>query len=662
MGPNTPPTSFDGDSLYSSHESDFSLSTPSSVSSSQSQSPPSSPVKHESTKTQKRTYKKAFKKEAMLDTSRIMLCMVVMSVLFFNPFNLIINSNVNQQNKIGDYQNNKGINSRVLNSFEDAQFFNNSINSSQMNRNNQIDIFISWFLNLILILICLIVIYIKGEPYMELNSNDDTLWLNYQMARKRFERKNYEETMDFCEKGIKELGQKMPKTHFQLIVGIMWQLVRLTLDKIYIGRLFSKIGIWLYDLKSLKMYKLSALFHYEMHKFSYLNLKSENEFTLKSLTYTTTYSYLTAFYHLISAYNMSEMYSSSKQGEMNLRDEYNLCEIYFSIVLYLKFYFPSKLSKFLINHLVTKNLASKLSPSSLSNQEEDSKNKQFCKLNKLKSLLKNCLFIQFTIDFENYLKIGNKSEFDSLYRQKTLNLISYKNKIFNTSFLYDSDDSVNNFETIKNDEKITAGNGVACDFILNKFQDFILFKMTNHIINRTGMVTTENIINSSNINNNNRSNSNGDSIDLMTRSNEDNYMNEEQKEVADIDQIKFDRLKLLYENNLQYFSSSKFKKTTISDETVKQTQEILLVFLNMLNNWKLRKFDLKINSEHLVNVKKSDFIESILSVLKAYEHVFTNPQFALQHCNIAIKSLKVFNQNPDFNVNNHLIEVVKLVF
>ena len=50
------------------------------------------------------------------------------------------------------------------------------------------------------------------------------------------------------------------------------------------GRLFSTIGIWIYDLKNFKMDKLGALFYYEMHKFSNLNMKSEKELVLKTTT------------------------------------------------------------------------------------------------------------------------------------------------------------------------------------------------------------------------------------------------------------------------------------------------------------------------------------------------------------------------------------------
>ena len=282
---------------------------------------------------------------------------------------------------------------------------------------------------------------------------------------------------------------------------------------------------------------------------------------------------------------------------MTMRDEYNLCETYFSAVLFLKFYSPTKLSKIMSKYLIN-GLIKHLS-------FDINEDNQFCKLAKLKSLLKKNLFIQFAIDFDNFSIITNKNNnnAESLRRQKTLNLISYKQKLFNTSYLYDSDDSKDNFDLndIKQESltnKITNGNGVACDYIINKFQDFILYKMTNHIINQSGMISTDRIVNAA-------SNNSSNTIDLLTRSNdEDLYkMDEEQKELADVDQIKFERLKLLYENNMEYFSNSKFRKSNISNEVVQQTKDTILVFLTMLNHWKLRKFDCVINIEKLSNSK-----------------------------------------------------------
>ncbi len=607
LSPNTPPTSFDGDSQYSSHESDFSP-MPSSVSSSQSLNPPPSPPSTPETSQKKRSYKKAFKRESMMDTSRLMLCMVVMSVLFFNPFNLIVKSNLYESPNEPQYQSSKGLSGRVLNSFnsiEDSMYGNNSVNLNQRHQTSSFEFMISWMMNLILVFICLFIIYINGEPYIDVTlNNDETLWLNYQMARKQFERKNYEESASFCQSGLRELGHRVPRTHFQLVVGIIWQLIRLLLDKIYIGRVFSKLGIWLNNLKSLKMYKLSALFYYEMHKFAYLNMKSEKEFILKTTTTSvfTTNSYLNAVYFLLAAFNMTEIYTSDKKNEMNHRDEFNLCEIYYSIILFTKLYLPQRVSKIFVNHLIQDKLVRKL------DFNDKLKSENACKLSNLKALLKNNLFIQYIVDLETF---SDKND-SAAKPQKTLNLISYKQKLFNSSFLYDSDDSVHNFDPnenncINNLEKLTDANGVACDFVLSKFQDFILNKMTNHIINQSGMVTTDRILNATN-------NRNIDSISLITRSDNDLIsQDEEQKELADVDQIKFERLIHLYENNLQYFSGSKFKKTNISNEVVRKTQEILIKFLSMLNNWKLRKFDFEINTQNLINTNKR-LVEAFLLI------------------------------------------------
>jgi len=606
LSPNTPPTSFDGDSQYSSHESDFSP-MPSSVSSSQSLNPPPSPPSTPETSQKKRSYKKAFKRESMMDTSRLMLCMVVMSVLFFNPFNLIVKSNLYESPNEPQYQSSKGLSGRVLNSFnsiEDSMYGNNSVNLNQRHQTSSFEFMISWMMNLILVFICLFIIYINGEPYIDVTlNNDETLWLNYQMARKQFERKNYEESASFCQSGLRELGHRVPRTHFQLVVGIIWQLIRLLLDKIYIGRVFSKLGIWLNNLKSLKMYKLSALFYYEMHKFAYLNMKSEKEFILKTTTTSvfTTNSYLNAVYFLLAAFNMTEIYTSDKKNEMNHRDEFNLCEIYYSIILFTKLYLPQRVSKIFVNHLIQDKLVRKL------DFNDKLKSENACKLSNLKALLKNNLFIQYIVDLETF---SDKND-SAAKPQKTLNLISYKQKLFNSSFLYDSDDSVHNFDPnenncINNLEKLTDANGVACDFVLSKFQDFILNKMTNHIINQSGMVTTDRILNATN--------RNIDSISLITRSDNDLIsQDEEQKELADVDQIKFERLIHLYENNLQYFSGSKFKKTNISNEVVRKTQEILIKFLSMLNNWKLRKFDFEINTQNLINTNKR-LVEAFLLI------------------------------------------------
>jgi sterol regulatory element-binding transcription factor 1 len=127
--PSTPPLSSpsDGDSLFSSADSDV----VSSASSTTSSSPPPNASKSAAVGGA-RVYNKKVKREAMAapmsDSSRIFLCMFVMSVLFFNPFSLVISSGGGRSGVEraaaggGQYGAVGGqhLNSRVLNWFNSA--------------------------------------------------------------------------------------------------------------------------------------------------------------------------------------------------------------------------------------------------------------------------------------------------------------------------------------------------------------------------------------------------------------------------------------------------------------------------------------------------------------------------------------------------------------
>lgn len=652
--PNTPPSSSsssDADSLFSMSDTESSLSQPQTPV--QTHPEKRKPQKSYQTQPKQKTYKK-LKKDAMLDSSRIMLCMFVMSVLFFNPFNLVISpeSTFSNQASYGEYQNLKPISSRVLNSFGDENS-ENSFNTTKQTLSNpyfNLHLVLSWTLNILLVIFCLIRVYISGESYIELtDQNEETIWLNYQKASKNFQKKNYEQAFEHCENGLKELGQSIPKTKLKLILGIVWQLNRLWLNKIYIGILFTKLGIWLYGLRSFKMYKLCALFYYELHKFSYLNMKDENDFVLKTTTattliYTNIYSFLASIYYTLAIYNTSEIYTRLDKNakEMTTRDEYNLCEFYFSMVLFLKFHLPSRVSKAAVKYLIKDSLMSKLT-------EEREENGQ-CKLKKLKDLLKKAMFIHYLINFEDYSYYNQNFKNNDVKKQKILNFILYKRKLLSSSYLYDADDKLEYFDF---EQKVSTVNGVACDFVLSKFQDFILIKMTNHIINQSGMISIDRILNNSVLVNTAESlvqNQGKSPIDL----------DEEQKEMADVDQIKFEKLKMIYEKNLDYFSASELNRQT--NKVQQETHSVLIEFLNMLNKWKLRKFDFKCcTTEKFTNSCNSSFVDSIISALKAYESLNTRPDQALLNCKNALNMLKNFDLSNNYNSHSYLVEVNFLI-
>jgi hypothetical protein len=525
-------------------------------------------------------------------------------------------------------------------------------------------------------------------------STGDKLWLLYQTASKDFRRQNYDESFAWLEKGLHELGQSVPRTRFQLIFGLTWQLARLSLNKIYIGRMLSRLNIWRNgETRTLRVYKLCALFYYEASKFAYLNPASARDFTPKATidehfvrvtsakskpgqnsstnrevntsassslrVSITPYSYLMSVYFMLATYNMSSVYSQTAYAHaMTDRDEYNLCEFYMSMCLYLSLFTPSKLSRALVKYLLKKKLARKLRSGSSDEPAEAINN---IKLVKMRQLLKKNLFVNYVINFDNYSTLSNNSNSSCsddessnsdfvMNRQNVLNIISFKRRLFKTeSFLYNSDDSAEHFELsltqrrTVDSEQGRFGDAIASAFILGKFKDFVLYKMTAHIVTHSNMISTERILAQQHV-----------SSPLAHLSNNkqphSNELDEEQREQADIDQIKFDKLKALYGSNLEYFSGA----CSVQE---RETHAVLVEFLSMLNSWKLRNFEL-IARRGKPAPARSLFIEAINHVLDAYEVVRDEPDRALRLCRSAIESLKAFNSGvSQYSSNFYLIEV-----
>jgi hypothetical protein len=110
----------------------------------------------------------------------------------------------------------------------------------------------SWSLNILLVLLVLAKLYVNGEPRVDeatLNKCENSVWLNYKQAGQSFEARNYEDAMIDLEQCLQELGQSIPKTRFQLANGIVWQLIRMALDKIYLGVFLSRLSLWYFNIK-----------------------------------------------------------------------------------------------------------------------------------------------------------------------------------------------------------------------------------------------------------------------------------------------------------------------------------------------------------------------------------------------------------------------------
>lgn len=701
--PNTPPnSSSDCDSLFSSADSDFSSSSSgspgSSSSSNQMPQSPSSPKllnkKLNNQQQQKKSVKKTTKKEAMLDSSRVLLCMCVLSVLFFNPFNLLIPSNFgtevsgNTANGAVYHADRQVINSRVLNSIDDG--YDDMINVEMSNRsastqasNNGFSIYslgflLSWVLNLCLILFFMVRVYVNGEAHVEISAKqEESIWQSYQRASKSFTKKNYKDSYDNLRAGLAELGQTVPNTKLQLTVGIVWHLIRLVLDKIYIGYLLTKLSIWYYEKRSMKLYKLCALFYYEMHKLSYLNVNSIDDLGQSAhassilmktidertgrLIKTSLFSYLSALYYMLASYNMCQTSTTfGEAADRSPRDTYNLCEFYISFSIYLSFYMPSKLFKRLANYIIQKKLVAILAKSDC--DANNNSNNGRCKLNKMRKFLSNKIFLQFLADNGHLSLSPTKSVDDSKpetitelseqERGKLLALISYKKRLFSSSFLYDSDETSFHFD--KQDQQVNTTSSVACDFILARFQDYALHRLTNHILSQSGTVVADRAASQAD-----NSNESVETVDFINKS-EMSVSKQLEKEMAHLDQSEFESIKEIYELNLDYLSLS---SSSSHSYIQKDTQFILMEFLKMLNNWKLRNFNYKVhNTNELRNVKKSEFVDSIIHILKAYEFLFSDgdEKKTFEHSKRSIDLLNEFNKLKT-SANNSLVEQFELL-
>ena len=586
LNPNTPPSSSscDSDSLFSNFDSASPSSTSSLLSSPISPSTSTS-SSEANPKKPKRTYtrKTTVKKDQMIDSSRIMLCMFVMSILFFNPFNLILSpSDPNElAYQTGQYSSNKPVNSRVLNAIDlEIEHFNKSNPNLDIKpRFNGLYLF-GWFLNAILITFCLFRVYVSGDPRIDSDkTNESRLSLNYQKACRNFQRKEYEQAFSRFSNSLKELGQSAPSTKSELLVGILWQLIKLAMDYFYIGKILSKLSVWIYGPENFTAYRLSAIHHFELHKFAYLNLESEKDFHLKIATTSSDqksnntasmYSYLIGIYFMLAAINMSSVYMRS-EAQKDAKNEYNNYEMYFSMILYLKFYLPLRVSTFLTKYFFRQKI--------LKNQGDQVDTSKMSKLQTIKALLNKRIFIEFLEDFDNKadMNFDNRENNDITWQQKSLNLMSYKRRIFSTNSALNESNATDSTCDI-------SVNSISCDYIVQKFQEFLFFKMADQIINQASFISTEKILKKSS------------SLECQLLSSEENC------ELEDVDdQHKFSQLVELYEENLDYFY---YCNTKLSKLVIQETQYTLVKFLNMTNRWKLRKFDFEIRLNELKNSYK----------------------------------------------------------
>lgn len=361
------------------------------------------------------------------------------------------------------------------------------------------------------------------------------------------------------------------------------------------------------------MYKVSAVFYFELQKFAFLDMRSESDYTLRKTTSHTFYSHLIGLYFSLATQNMTKVYTDFDRSQMSSRDEFNLCEILLSTVLYVKFFMPLQASKILVKHLLKHYTKTKQSIEKISTS----------RLERLKTLLKHRMFQGFLIE-------SNTASVEANRHNKTLSLISYKWSLLSKpSFLYDTDDCFD-FTNRDISSKVASSNGFASDYLIFKFQEYLLYEMTNQIVNHGGLVSIDKIL---------------------------NPKQDEKYEQTEVEQFQFDQLINIYQDNMNSFYKTKGK---ITGEVILDTQAALVQFLTIMNSWKLRKFNSKVQCDKIKNPCQSEFIECIKHVLRAYESMGNKPGNAVKHCVNAVISLER-STLATARKNDQLIENFELI-
>ncbi|RUS91548.1 hypothetical protein EGW08_000663 [Elysia chlorotica] len=160
----------------------------------------------------------------MLDRSRMFLCMFMFCVLVFNPFNYFLGSSD------GSSHLPHGHSSRTLlansEEFQSASWFKRIYPSVVL-----------WLLNGIFVSFVLARLLIFGEPVTKKNSDASVaFWRHRKQADLDISRADYASANQQLRQCLQALGRPLPTSKLDLYSGVMWQILRQCLNRLYLGR------------------------------------------------------------------------------------------------------------------------------------------------------------------------------------------------------------------------------------------------------------------------------------------------------------------------------------------------------------------------------------------------------------------------------------------
>ncbi|KFM57920.1 Sterol regulatory element-binding protein 1, partial [Stegodyphus mimosarum] len=157
----------------------------------------------------------SFASRGMLDHSRVMLCMFMFVFLVFNPFAYLL--------KIGPQS------SRTMDSssYTGRAILSDDIGYEGRWTKSLLSSAFAWSLNLVFIALCLLRLFVYGEPVLKKDSNNYTVfWRHRKQADLSFEEEDYPNSVSHLKLCLTALGRPFPCNTIELVIGVIWQFIR----------------------------------------------------------------------------------------------------------------------------------------------------------------------------------------------------------------------------------------------------------------------------------------------------------------------------------------------------------------------------------------------------------------------------------------------------
>ncbi|XP_018326934.1 sterol regulatory element-binding protein 1 [Agrilus planipennis] len=158
--------------------------------------------------------------QGMFDHSKMALCMFMLTVLVFKPFDVIFN-------KLGDSL--------------DLNLRRNLLSIDDSSWNISFSALFLWFVNILIFGFCMLKLFVYGDPMIPAKSKESRcFWRHHKLAEFYMEKGDKSGANQELKRCLQVYGLSLPLSRFELYLSSGWQVFRQILHRIWIGRWLSR--------------------------------------------------------------------------------------------------------------------------------------------------------------------------------------------------------------------------------------------------------------------------------------------------------------------------------------------------------------------------------------------------------------------------------------